>query len=125
VTFPSTEYSHALEKRRATSCRRTDLPALTVMPLGGPVRPAIAIIAIGLAVTAADRPVFAGADLRNLDAGAGRVRLPTGARLRIAPKAGRALKARNAATKFAALRDETAIGESGYGASHEQNQGNK
>jgi hypothetical protein len=73
------------------------LAALPVMVLGDLRELALAIIAIGLAVAAADWAIFASAVLRLALAGARDVRASAHARLLVAPQPGRALETRNAA----------------------------
>ena len=77
--------------------------ALSVMRLGDHGGLAVAIIAVGLAVAAADRAEDLGAEFRHRRAGAGLVETPARAGLELAELPGVALNAGNAAALLAGL----------------------
>lgn len=56
-----------------------------VLIFGGPVHPAIAVIAVGFAVAAANGAIFARAELRNFNTPAGDVGSIAKSRLGVAP----------------------------------------
>jgi hypothetical protein len=100
------------------------------MVLGDAVDLALAVIAISLAVAAAHWAIFAGAEMRLSLAGAGNVRAAAHAWLRVAPQAGRALEAGDAAAHLPFAADAVVLRVAGrrqqesqaYQASHPEHE---